>query len=583
MAGWSGGKRDTWSGWKPALEGAVPGSSQLYSLMSVAFDAVLVAALARELEERLGSAKLRALRLDRAERTFALLFREGTLRFGLHPEVGTVTWHDPTDPRPEDRPLAGRLTRAEALADDRVLRLSFRKVRGSVSSVDVLIEWITNRWNALVTEGVESVVRHVLVELEGERAPRTGHPWNPPHPSRREGADGELPLERWFELLLAADPKNRQQTLIETFAWTSPVNAAALLGSAARNDGRDAESALEAGHELWRKLAAVALGRMEMAPVVLDLRAGLQPYPCPLRGTDEEAAPTLLDGFARAAGETGMPPLEVSADLLDALSLRVVRTWARVESLQREFDQAPDPVEVRRIGDLILARLGDVPRGQKRVSLTDFEGGTVDVELDPRLPPQENAAVFYERAGRAERARERLPRLIAHAEAEAHRLDALLGRARTGKLALEAILAELPSGTKESTRGAASSLPYRAYRSSGGLEIRVGRGARHNDDLTFHHAAPNDVWLHARHAAGAHVVLRWREEGNPPARDLADAATLAAFHSKARSSGAVPVDWTRRKYVRKPRKAPPGEVLVERAKTVFVEPDAAAEERLREE
>ena len=581
MAGWSGGERNSWCGWKPAFEEAVPGSSQLYSLMSVAFDAVLVAALARELEERLGDARLRALRLDRAGRSLALLFREGTLHFGLHPEAGTVTWHEPSDPRPEDLSLGGRLRSAKAPADDRVLRLSFRKARGSPSSADVLIEWITNRWNALVAEGAEAVVRHVLVELEGERAPRSGHPWKPPPPSRREGADGELPLERWQERLLAADPKERRQTLIETFAWTSPVNAAALLGSAARENGRAAEAALEAGHELWQELAAVALGRLEMAPVVLNSPTGLQPYPFPLTGADEEAVPTLLDGFARAACEAGMAPLVVPAGLLDALNRHGVRAWARVESLRRELDEAPDPAAVRRIGDLILARLGDVPRGQERVSLTDFEGGTVVVELDPSLPPQENASACYERAGRAERARERLPLLITQAEVEARRLDALLERARMGELAVEALLAELPAGAKEAPRGGASSLPYRAYRSSGGLEIRVGRGARHNDDLTFHHAAPDDVWLHARHAAGAHVVLRWRGEGNPPARDLAEAAILAAFHSKARSSGAVPVDWTRRKYVRKLRKAPPGEVLVERAKTVFVEPDPAVEGRLR--
>ena len=551
--------------------------------MSVAFDAVLVAALARELEERLCNARLRALRLDRVGRSLTLLFREGTLGFGLHPETGSVTWNEPSDPRPEDRPLAGRLLRAEALVDDRILRLSFRKVRGSPSSTDVLIEWITNRWNALVTDGAESVVRHVLVNLEGKGAPHTGHPWSPPPPSRRKGADGELPLEQWREQLLAVDPKERHRTLIESFAWTSPLNAAALLGSAAREDGAAAESALAAGHELWRKLAAVALGRLEIGATLLDTRAGLQPYPFPLAGKDEETVPTLLDGFARAADQAGMPPSVAPAGLLEALDRRGVRAWARVESLQRELDNAPDPAEARRIGDLILARLADVPRGRERVSLIDFDGSIVEVELDPSLPPHENASMCYERAGRAERARERLPGLIARAKAEAQRLDGLLEQARVGELAVEAILAELPSGAKEATRRGASSLPYRTYRSSGELEIRVGRGARHNDDLTFHHSAPDDVWLHARHAAGAHVVLRWRGEGNPPAKDLAEAAVLAAFHSKARSSGAVSVDWTRRKYVRKPRKAPPGEVLVERARTVFVEPNAAVEGRLREE
>jgi predicted ribosome quality control (RQC) complex YloA/Tae2 family protein len=82
-------------------------------------------------------------------------------------------------------------------------------------------------------------------------------------------------------------------------------------------------------------------------------------------------------------------------------------------------------------------------------------------------------------------------------------------------------------------------------------------------------------------AAGAHVILRWQDRtANPPARDLHEAAVLAALHSRARTSGTVPVDWTRRKYVRKPRKAPPGAVVPDRVSTLFVEPDPALAARL---
>jgi predicted ribosome quality control (RQC) complex YloA/Tae2 family protein len=127
-------------------------------------------------------------------------------------------------------------------------------------------------------------------------------------------------------------------------------------------------------------------------------------------------------------------------------------------------------------------------------------------------------------------------------------------------------------------------VPFRRYRTTGGLEVRVGRNSRSNDELTLHHSSPEDIWLHARDAAGAHVVLRWnRREDNPPAADLAEAAVLAALHSRAATSRAVAVDWTRRKHVRKPRKARPGLVLIDRAKTIFVEPDARLEERLRVE
>ena len=120
-------------------------------------------------------------------------------------------------------------------------------------------------------------------------------------------------------------------------------------------------------------------------------------------------------------------------------------------------------------------------------------------------------------------------------------------------------------------RRAGPARPFRTYRSSGGLEIWVGRGASSNDALTFHESSPRDVWLHARDSAGAHVVLRWTSDDAPPSRDLEEAAVLAAWHSKSRGSGLVPVDWTRRKYVRKARGGPPGQVLVQRAEDDFRE------------
>jgi predicted ribosome quality control (RQC) complex YloA/Tae2 family protein len=118
---------------------------------------------------------------------------------------------------------------------------------------------------------------------------------------------------------------------------------------------------------------------------------------------------------------------------------------------------------------------------------------------------------------------------------------------------------------------------------SGGLELRIGRGSRDNDELTFRHSAPDDVWLHARQSPGAHVILRWgRRDENPPQRDLVEAAIAAAVNSEARHSKTVAVDWTRRKHVRKPRKAPPGTVVPDRVKTLFVEPDEALLRRLSE-
>ena len=109
----------------------------------------------------------------------------------------------------------------------------------------------------------------------------------------------------------------------------------------------------------------------------------------------------------------------------------------------------------------------------------------------------------------------------------------------------------------------------------------MGRGAADNDALTFRHTAPEDIWLHASQAAGAHVILRWGQRAqNPPRRDLVEAATVAAVKSGARHSKMASIVWTRRKYVRKPRKSPPGTVVPDRVQTMFVKPDAELVDRL---
>jgi predicted ribosome quality control (RQC) complex YloA/Tae2 family protein len=58
----------------------------------------------------------------------------------------------------------------------------------------------------------------------------------------------------------------------------------------------------------------------------------------------------------------------------------------------------------------------------------------------------------------------------------------------------------------------------------------------------------------------------------PPRAVIEQAAAIAAWHSKARTSGLAPVMVTEKKYVRKPRKAPPGAVVVEREEVLMVEP-----------
>jgi predicted ribosome quality control (RQC) complex YloA/Tae2 family protein len=115
-------------------------------------------------------------------------------------------------------------------------------------------------------------------------------------------------------------------------------------------------------------------------------------------------------------------------------------------------------------------------------------------------------------------------------------------------------------------------VPYRRME-VGGYEIWIGKNAQSNDEL-LRMAHKDDLWLHARGSAGSHVVIRMRKQSKRPPMEVLDrAAALAAWYSKQKGSSLVPVILTLRKYVRKPKGAPPGLVVVEREEVRMVKPD----------
>jgi predicted ribosome quality control (RQC) complex YloA/Tae2 family protein len=106
-----------------------------------------------------------------------------------------------------------------------------------------------------------------------------------------------------------------------------------------------------------------------------------------------------------------------------------------------------------------------------------------------------------------------------------------------------------------------------------GWDVMIGRSNEGNDYLTHQLARPEDYWFHVHGAAGSHVVLRRGKGKNEPSRQtIEEVAAWAAFYSQARTAGKVSVIVTRKKYVRKPKKAPPGLAMCEREKTVMVRP-----------
>ncbi len=524
-----------------------------------AFDSVYVRGLAAELHERLAGERTRALLMDRPGKCLYLFLRAGTLEFRLPGMDAEIRWMGPCEPFAGSRPLPANVQTVTAPPDERRLTIELRRLRGTPKAHRLELEWLPRRHNAIWVAGgvIESVQR------PNDRLVR-GQAYAPPSPTGRPWAKGDMTEPEWQRIVEGLEPPTAERDLVRRVAWASKVNASSLLGR---------ESGAEWGFALWQRLASAAAEE----PVRLGGAEGA-PYPVPLGAYSCVAADTLLHRVDQRALPS--PPSEA----LRALARELKKAQKSLRSLERELDRTVDPDHLRSIADLLLARLHDVPSGQRLVEIEGFDGTPVEVELDPKTSPRENADAFYRRARKAERAREEIPHLIAGAEARVESLSKQIKRWKDGRWSEE----ELALHTRTESRGERGNEqqstrdPYRAFTSSGGIPILVGRGARFNDLLTFKVARPKEVWLHARGGGGAHVVLRWDADDPPPARDLEEAAILAALHSSAKHSNLVPVDWTRRKYVRKPRKSPPGAVAVERTKTLFVTPDRRVLERLSE-
>lgn len=548
------------------------------------FDPPLVRALAAELGAVLSGRSAHPNPVFDADLSATLLLDRGqALRFDLHPTRGWVRLV-PRPPELADRAPDARIGRVHAPDDERLLRIDLHegnRFRGGTRAL--VIELHTNQWNALLVDAADRRIVSVLRAREaGGRVLRSGEVYHAPEPQRRfgQGASVDEARAEWISRLSPIPPDERRRELLRHFAGTSPVNAAALLGPAAE---RDDPAALDAAFTRWWAMRT----RTSPEPVLLESSSGVQPYPFPLDGLASRRFDSLLAAFEAAAEVTAVRSDErEKAALLARVAKRLESVRRRLERLDEQRSKIGEADRLRRQADLLLANVGRIQPGAAKVTVFDEEGRKLRIPVDPALKPHENAERLYDEARRRTRAEERLPELVERARQEAARWEEALAAIEAGEPPawLEGVLARKEQReAKGRPAREGERKPYRVYRTSGGLEVRVGRGSKDNDQLTFRHAGPEDVWLHARQVPGSHVVLRWSETGAPPARDLEEAAALAALHSKARSSGTVAVDWTRRKHVRKPRGAPPGRVLVSQAKTLFVAPDAALEERLREE
>jgi len=258
---------------------------------------------------------------------------------------------------------------------------------------------------------------------------------------------------------------------------------------------------------------------------------------------------------------------------------------------QKELAAAKDRETLRKWADLLMANLHLVGKGASSVTVLDFfseDGSSVDIPLDPRLSGHKNAGKYYHDYGRLKNAEARLTDLLAEGERTLSYLDSVLDEIdRAESLGeLHDIQEEMAEGgyskaqVRKKGKPSAPTYSFLHFKTRSGLPVLAGRNNRENEFLSLKHAGKRDIWFHVKNAPGSHVVLQPGGTEPSPA-DLTDAAMIAAYHSKVRSSALVPVDYTEVRRVKKLKGAGPGMVQYDSFQTAYVTPDAGEIDKLR--
>lgn len=292
-----------------------------------------------------------------------------------------------------------------------------------------------------------------------------------------------------------------------------------------------------------------------------------------------DSANALLDSFFAAAGKTERTK-QRAHDLLKLLMNAYERVSRKLELQKKELSDCSEREVFRVCGDMINANIYRLEKGMTKCTLEDFYTGEPrEIALDSRLTPAQNAQKYYNEYRKLDTAEKMLTELIAKGQQELVYIDSVFDAvSRTDS---EADLAEirrelreqgyLKGGVRPDEKVKKQSEPLK-FRSSDGFDILVGRNNKQNDQLTLKTAKAADIWLHTKEIAGSHVIIR-TEGKEAPEQTIFEAAMLAAYHSKARESSQVPVDYTAVKFVKKPAGAKPGMVIFTNNRTLYVAPD----------
>lgn len=497
------------------------------------------------------------------------------------------------------RIAGGKIVRFEQERLDRVLKISIETYNdlGDLSVFALYCELMGKHSNIILVNEkgvIVDAIKHVGLGMSSVRFVMPGLEYSAPpaqdkqDPSKASADD--------FSMAMCMVGMSIAKALSNAFFGLSPAVAAQLV--ARYTDKTECTQLSEAEREeLAERLvgfyADMAQGKEKASAVLNALGETEAVYPFAISGSGIK----LYDSIGEA-----LDSLYINSDRREwakrhgasarkVLQNNIERCEKKLALYADALNSGEQMEKCRLYGELLTANLHSLKSGTDTAAVDNYYADPVEriaIPLDRQLTPGENAQRYYKKYQKLKAARDMA---IVQREQTLSELNYLEGQLDnltkcTAENELSELIEELKDqgyikrdkGGKKKMKLAASKPMH--FVSSTGADIYVGKNNRQNDELTLRFASPNDIWMHAKNIPGSHVIVKGANEQDTAT--MTEAALLAAYYSRARGSENVAVDYTPRKYVKKPAGAKPGMVIYTTNKTAYVTPSEEAVAGLKE-
>ena len=565
-------------------------------------DGLTIGFAARELNAALAGGRIDKITQPEKD-TVILLIRAGNenrrLLLCASPNNARCHLTSATFPNPLEPPMfcmllrkqlmGARVQSVRQIGGDRVVYIDMDAVDEMGDHVlrRLILEMMGRHSNLILVDGegrILEAARHVNAEMSRVRQIQPGLDYLPP-PAQDKLDPEQVTAEALLARLQAQGDMPLHKALAAIVAGLSNP-ASKELAFRVLEPGTDRPADMQ---DAAARLADLLLRLPQMAnPQVLLSEEGdaedVFAFPYLSRPLERQhACPTVSQALERYFGARDRQDRinQKSASMVRLLKGQIERCERKLALQEEELASAARMEEYRLKGEIINANLWQLKKGMTEARLPNFydeNGGDITVELDIQLTPVQNAQRYFKKYQKARSARETAAQQKEKTIEELTYLESCLldvGKC-VGESELEEIRQELVRTgymkrvtNRRQQRALPQSKPYR-YQSSEGIDILVGKNAAQNDRLTGS-ARPGETWLHAKDMPGSHVIIRHDAASGPvPDRTLLEAAMLAAWYSKGQRSSSVPIDYTLRRYVKKPGGAAPGMVIYTNQRTLYM-------------